>query len=319
MAKYYNKSMKRIIITGGSGLVGSAIKEISYKYGIYDFMYVSSSEYDLTSLEKTKAMFDKYLPNYVIHLAACVGGLFKNMENKVRMLEDNLMINFNVVKCCHEYKVEKLVACLSTCIFPDKTTYPINETMLHNGPPHTSNDAYAYAKRMLHVQCKAYRDNYGDDFTCVIPTNVYGPNDNFNLIDGHVIPSLIHQCYIAKQSGDAFVVKGTGAPLRQFIYSCDLAELIMWTLQNYDDETIILSVSESAEISIADIAKLIAKHMDYRGLILYDERFSDGQYKKTADNSRFIEKHGAYKFTDIDDGIEKTVKWFLLNYANSRK
>ena len=311
--------MKRIIITGGSGLVGSAIKEISYKYGIYDFMYVSSSEYDLTSLEKTKAMFDKYLPNYVIHLAACVGGLFKNMENKVRMLEDNLMINFNVVKCCHEYKVEKLVACLSTCIFPDKTTYPINETMLHNGPPHTSNDAYAYAKRMLHVQCKAYRDNYGDDFTCVIPTNVYGPNDNFSLTDGHAIPSLIHQCYIAKQSGDAFVVKGTGAPLRQFIYSCDLAELIMWTLQNYDDETIILSVSESAEISIADIAKLIAKHMDYKGLILYDERFSDGQYKKTADNSRFIEKHGAYKFTDIGDGIEKTVKWFLLNYANSRK
>ena len=311
--------MKRIIITGGSGLVGSAIKEISYKYGRYDFMYVSSSEYDLTSLEKTKAMFDKYLPNYVIHLAACVGGLFKNMENKVRMLEDNLMINFNVVKCCHEYKVEKLVACLSTCIFPDKTTYPINETMLHNGPPHTSNDAYAYAKRMLHVQCKAYRDNYGDDFTCVIPTNVYGPNDNFSLTDGHAIPSLIHQCYIAKQSGDAFVVKGTGAPLRQFIYSCDLAELIMWTLQNYDDETIILSVSESAEISIADIAKLIAKHMDYRDLILYDERFSDGQYKKTADNSRFIEKHGAYKFTDIDDGIEKTVKWFLLNYANSRK
>ena len=311
--------MKRIIITGGSGLVGSAIKEISYKYGRYEFIYVSSSEYDLTSMEETRAMFDKYLPNYVIHLAACVGGLFKNMENKVKMLEDNLMINFNVVKCCHEYKVEKLVACLSTCIFPDKTTYPINETMLHDGPPHASNDAYAYAKRMLHVQCKAYRDNYGDDFTCVIPTNVYGPNDNFNLIDGHVIPSLIHQCYIAKQSGDAFVVKGTGAPLRQFIYSCDLAELIMWTLQNYDDETIILSVSESAEISIADVAKLIAKHMDYKGLILYDERFSDGQYKKTADNSRFIEKHGAYKFTDIGDGIEKTVKWFLLNYANSRK
>ena len=311
--------MKRIIITGGSGLVGSAIKEISYKYGRYEFIYVSSSEYDLTSMEETRAMFDKYLPNYVIHLAACVGGLFKNMENKVKMLEDNLMINFNVVKCCHEYKVEKLVACLSTCIFPDKTTYPINETMLHDGPPHASNDAYAYAKRMLHVQCKAYRDNYGDDFTCVIPTNVYGPNDNFNLIDGHVIPSLIHQCYIAKQSGDAFVVKGTGAPLRQFIYSCDLAELIMWTLQNYDDETIILSVSESAEISIADVAKLIAKHMDYKGLILYDERFSDGQYKKTADNSRFIEKHGAYKFTDVGDGIEKTVKWFLLNYANSRK
>ena len=311
--------MKRIIITGGSGLVGSAIREIAYKYGKYDFIYVSSSEYDLTSMEETRAMFGKHLPNYVIHLAACVGGLFKNMDNKVRMFEDNILINFNVVKCCHEYKVEKLVACLSTCIFPDKTTYPINETMLHDGPPHTSNDAYAYAKRMLHVQCKAYRDNYGDDFTCVIPTNVYGPNDNFSLTNGHVIPSLIHQCYIAKQAGSVFVVKGTGAPLRQFIYSCDLAELILWTLLNYDEETIILSVSESAEISIADVAKLIVKHMDYKGLILYDERFIDGQYKKTADNARFVEQHGAYKFTDIGDGIEKTVKWFLLNYANSRK
>lgn len=311
--------MKRIIITGGSGLVGSAIRDISYKYNDFEFIYISSSDYNLISMEETKAMFEKYSPKYVIHLAACVGGLFKNMDNKVIMFEDNILINFNVVKCCHEYKVKKLVACLSTCIFPDKATYPINETMLHDGPPHTSNDAYAYAKRMLHVQCKAYRDNYGDNFTCVIPTNVYGPNDNFSLTDGHVIPSLIHQCYIAKQSGGVFVVKGTGTPLRQFIYSCDLAELIMWTLQNYDDETIILSVSESAEISIADVAKLIAKHMEYTDLILYDDRFSDGQYKKTADNKRFAEQHGDYKFTTIHDGIKKTVDWFLLNYANSRK
>ena len=235
------------------------------------------------------------------------------------MLEDNLMINFNVVKCSHEYKVEKLVACLSTCIFPDKTTYPINETMLHDGPPHTSNDAYAYAKRMLQVQCKAYRDNYGDSFVCVIPTNVYGPNDNFNLIDGHVIPSLIHQCYLAEKDGGVFVVKGSGKPLRQFIYSEDLAELIMWALHDCDDETIILSVSESSEISISDVAKLIAKHVGYKDLIICDEKFSDGQYKKTVDNTRFIEQHGEYKFTDIGDGIKKTVEWFLINYANSRR
>ena len=311
--------MKRIIITGGSGLVGSAIKAISHKHGDYEFIYVSSSDYDLTSMEETKRMFNKYLPNYVIHLAACVGGLFKNMENKVMMLEDNLMINFNVVKCSHEYKIEKLVACLSTCIFPDRTSYPINETMLHDGPPHTSNDAYAYAKRMLQVQCKAYRDNYGDNFVCVIPTNVYGPNDNFNLIDGHVIPSLIHQCYLAERDGGVFVVKGSGKPLRQFIYSEDLAELIMWTLRDYDGETIILSVSERAEISISDIAMLIAKHVGYKDLIIYDEKFSDGQYKKTADNTRFIEQQGDYKFTDIGDGIKKTVEWFLINYANSRK
>lgn len=311
--------MKRIIITGGSGLVGSAIRSISHKYNEYEFVYISSREYDLTSMEKTKEMFELYKPYYVIHLAACVGGLFKNMSDKVKMLEENLMINFNVVKCSHEYKVEKLVACLSTCIFPDKTSYPIDETMLHNGPPHTSNDAYAYAKRMLHIQCKAYRETYGDNFVCVIPTNVYGPNDNFNLLDGHVIPSLIHQCYLAIQDDGPFVVKGSGKPLRQFIYSEDLAELLMWTLLNYEDELLILSVPEKHEVSISDVAKIIAKHMDYKNLIIYDEGYSDGQYKKTADNRRLEEMYGRYNFKNIDEGIRKTVEWFVGNYATSRK
>jgi GDP-L-fucose synthase len=311
--------MKRIIITGGSGLVGTAIQSISHKYNQYEFVYISSSEYDLTSMEKTREMFELYKPYYVIHLAACVGGLFKNMSDKVKMLEDNLMINFNVVKCCHDYKVEKLVACLSTCIFPDKTSYPINENMLHDGPPHTSNDAYAYAKRMLHIQCKAYRETYGDNFVCVIPTNIYGPNDNFNLLDGHVIPSLIHQCYLAVQDASAFVVKGSGKPLRQFIYSEDLAELLMWTLVNYDEELLILSVPEEEEVSISDISKIIAKNMGYKDLIIYDERYSDGQYKKTADNRRFMKLYGSYNFTNIEEGMRKTVEWFIVNYATSRK
>lgn len=311
--------MKRIIITGGSGLVGTGIRSISHKYSEYEFVYISSRDYDLTSMEKTKEMFELYKPYYVIHLAACVGGLFKNMSDKVKMLEDNLMINFNVVKCCHEYKVEKLLACLSTCIFPDKTLYPINETMLHNGPPHTSNDAYAYAKRMLHIQCKAYRETCGENFVCVIPTNVYGPNDNFNLLDGHVIPSLIHQCYLAVQDGGSFVVKGSGKPLRQFIYSEDLAELLMWTLLNYDEELLILSVPENDEVSISDVAKIIAKKMGYNDLIIYDEGYSDGQYKKTANNSRLQEVYGNYNFTDIEEGIQKTVEWFTANYVKSRK
>jgi GDP-L-fucose synthase len=311
--------MKRIIITGGSGLVGTAIRSTSHKYNQYEFVYISSSEYDLTSMEKTKEMFELYKPYYVIHLAACVGGLFKNMSDKVKMLEDNLMINFNVVKCSHDYKVEKLVACLSTCIFPDKTSYPINENMLHDGPPHGSNDAYAYAKRMLHIQCKAYRETYGDNFVCVIPTNIYGPNDNFNLLDGHVIPSLIHQCYLAVQDASAFVVKGSGKPLRQFIYSEDLAELLMWTLVNYDEELLILSVPEEEEVSISDISKIIAKNMGYKDLIIYDERYSDGQYKKTADNRRFMKLYGSYNFTNIEEGMRKTVEWFIVNYATSRK
>jgi GDP-L-fucose synthase len=239
------------------------------------------------------------------------------------MLEKNLLMNFNVVKCCHDYKVEKLVACLSTCIFPEKTTYPINEDMLHNGPPHTSNDAYAYAKRMLEIHCQAYRENYGDNFVCVIPTNIYGPHDNFNLEDGHVIPSLIHKCYLAKKNAEDFIVRGTGTPLRQFIYSEDLAELIMWTLDNYNDKSLILSVSEKEEVTIEHVARQIAKAFDYEDRIKFDSSFSDGQYKKTADNSRLVqalqEQSLFFSFVNIDLGIEKSVKWFIDNYETARK
>jgi GDP-L-fucose synthase len=285
------------------------------------YIFVSSKDYDLTSMDQVIQMFSKIKPHYVIHLAACVGGLFKNMNNKVEMLEKNLMINHNVVKCCHDFKIEKLVACLSTCIFPDKTEYPINEEMLHSGPPHFSNDAYAYAKRMLEIQCRMYREQYNDNFVCVIPTNIYGPNDNFNLEDAHVLPALIHKCYLSKLNNEDFVVRGSGRPLRQFIYSDDLAKLILWVLTYYNDnDPIILSVSEDAEISIENIARLVAKSFDYEHRIAFDQSFADGQYKKTADNSKLTTLIGDnFGFVDIETGIEETVKWFLKNYELSRK
>lgn len=310
--------MKKVLVTGGSGLIGSAINKIKNNYREhYEFVSVSSKDYDLIDYSSVNQMFENIKPDIVIHLAACVGGLFKNMNNKVKMLEDNLMINYNVVKCSHLYNVEKLVACLSTCIFPDKTTYPINETMLHNGSPHTSNDAYAYAKRMLEIQCSAYREMYGSNFVCVIPTNIYGEHDNFSLEDGHVIPALIHQCYLAKQNNREFVVKGSGSPLRQFIYSEDLAILIMWVLENYNDKSIILSVSEKDEVSIKDVALMIAKHFNYEENIVFDTNFSDGQYKKTADNSKLLSVIGCdYAFTNIDEGIKRTVEWFTHTVKN---
>jgi len=308
--------MKIVLVTGGSGLVGSAIKQVfTSKNDEYKIIYLSSSDCDLTSYENTAKVFNKYHPHYVIHLAACVGGLFKNMNQKVEMFERNLMINYNVVKCSHENKVEKLIACLSTCIFPDKTTYPINEGMLHNGPPHNSNDAYAYAKRMLEVHCQTYREQYGDNFTCIIPTNIYGPNDNYSLIDGHVIPSLIHRCYLAKRENVDFVVKGTGKPLRQFIFSEDLARLIKWVLEEYQGNNIILSTGEKDEVSIEYVARLIAKNFEYEERIVFDSSFSDGQYKKTADNTQLIslltESGINFQFTPIESGIKKSVEWFL--------
>jgi GDP-L-fucose synthase len=240
------------------------------------------------------------------------------MKHKVDMFEKNILINTNVLKVCHEIKVKKVVSCLSTCIFPDKTTYPIDEIMLHNGVPHFSNDAYAYAKRMLDVQSRAYQEQYNDNFICVIPTNIYGPHDNFNLQDSHVIPGLIHKCYLAKQKGEPFVIAGTGTPLRQFIYSEDLAILILWALENYNEiEPIILSVSESDEKSINFVATCIAKKFNYDNII-FDKEKPDGQFKKTTNNSKLLARIQNFGFTTIEEGISKIVEWFEANYKNSR-
>lgn len=306
--------MKTVLVTGGSGLVGQAIKQITYDLNSYKFIFLSSKDVDLTDSNATRAIFIQYKPNYVIHLAAYVGGLFKNMRYKVDMLETNLLINYNVIHYAHEFGVEKLVACLSTCIFPDKVIYPIREELLHNGPPHFSNDAYAYAKRMLEVQCRAYREQYGDRFFCVIPTNIYGLYDNFHLEDSHVIPGLIHKCFLAKRDNLPFVVSGTGKPLRQFIYSIDLAKLILWAMENFTGDNIILGVPESHEISIGEVAQLIAKEFNYEDHIEFDKSKSDGQYKKTVGVNRLMRLIGSFDFTPISDGIHKTVKWFIENY-----
>jgi GDP-L-fucose synthase len=308
----------KILVTGGTGLVGTAIQSIKNDYN-YDYSFLSSKECDLTNYDETKKLFEMIKPDYVIHLAAHVGGLFKNMSQKVDMFEDNIQINFNVLKCSHNIGVKKVISILSTCIFPDKTTYPINETMLHDGPPHNSNDAYAYAKRMLEVQSKAYQEQYDDMFICVIPTNIYGPHDNYHLMNSHVIPGLIHKCYLAQQNNENFVVKGTGNALRQFIYSEDLAKLIMWTLEYYNEkDTLILSVDESAEVSIGYIAKQIACQFNYEHRMIFDDKYSDGQYKKTADNSK-LKSMNNYKFVSLDDGIQKSIEWFKNNYNFARK
>ena len=314
-----NNIKKKLLITGGNGLVGSALKKV-INNDLYETKFLSSKECNLLNYDSTYQLFENFKPNYVIHLAASVGGLFKNMNFKVNMLEDNLLINFNVLKCSHLFKVEKLINCLSTCIFPDKTTYPINESMLHDGPPHTSNDAYAYAKRLLEIHSKAYQEQYNDNFICVIPTNIYGDHDNYSLEDGHVIPSLIHKCYLSKKNGEDFVIRGTGKPLRQFIHSLDLGRLLLWTLEEYKEKiSIILSVGPEEEISIRTIGKLIAKNFNYEKHLVFDDSYSDGQHKKTANNSLLKSYLPDYKFINMEDGLKNTIKWFIENYENVRK
>eukprot|EP00041_Stephanoeca_diplocostata_P004245 m.42091 g.42091 ORF g.42091 m.42091 type:complete len:327 (-) comp15000_c0_seq2:1306-2286(-) len=313
-----------VMITGGSGMLGRSIRWVVDEHdperlAKYDWVFLSSKDGDLSDYTQTKQLFEMHKPTHVIHLAAMVGGLFKNLAANCDFYRVNTAINDNVLRCCHEFDVERCVSCLSTCIFPDKTTYPIDETMIHNGPPHDSNYGYAYAKRMIDVQNRAYNDQYGRKYTSVIPTNIYGPYDNFHLQDSHVVPGLIHKVHIANEKSEDLVCWGTGSPLRQFIFSRDLARLFIWVLEEYDEVTpIILSVPEEDEVSIKDVVHMVAEAADFKGKIVFDTTKSDGQFKKTANNAKLMKLVPGFNFTPIRDGIQQTVDWFTSNYDIAR-
>ncbi|CAJ1968290.1 unnamed protein product [Cylindrotheca closterium] len=317
------KKQNVVMVTGGSGLVGTAIRKYIEETGatsVETWVYLSSKDGDLRSREDTEAIFEKYKPTHVIHLAAKVGGLFANMAQKVEFFRENILINDNIMECSRIYKVEKLVSFLSTCIFPDKTTYPITETMLHDGPPHPSNEGYAYAKRLIDTMNRAYAEEYGCNFTSIIPTNIYGPDDNFSIQNGHVIPGLIHKCYLAKKNNEPFTIWGSGTPLRQFVYSRDLAELTVWVMREYHDPApITLSVDEAEEVSIKDVALAVVDAMEFKGEVKFDTSKADGQFKKTAANHKLRSLKPDYKFTSMKDGIQQSVDWFLANYETARK
>ncbi|ESO89254.1 hypothetical protein LOTGIDRAFT_205768 [Lottia gigantea] len=307
---------KVILVTGGSGLVGKAIERVvqDEKRDDEKWIFVSSKDADLTDRDATKAMFAKHKPTHVIHLAAFVGGLFRNLKYNLDFFRVNSIINDNVLHTSYETGVKKVVSCLSTCIFPDKTTYPIDETMVHNGPPHSSNFGYSFAKRMIDVQNRGYHTQHGCNFTSVIPTNVFGPYDNFNLEDGHVLPGLINKVHTAKKNSTPFVVWGTGSPRRQFIYSLDLARLFLWVLREYNEiDPIILSVGEEDEVSIREAAELVVEAMDFKGEVKYDTEKSDGQFKKTASNAKLRKYLPDFKFTPIKQAIKETCNWFEQN------
>ncbi|MFH4974619.1 hypothetical protein AB6A40_001328 [Gnathostoma spinigerum] len=312
----------RILVTGGTGLVGSAIREVIKKNSALpneEWIFVGSSDCDLSDLGETRKLFAKHRPTHVIHLAAMVGGLFHNLNHNLGFFRKNMSINDNVLLVCNETNVVKCVSCLSTCVFPDKTPYPIDETMVHNGPPHYSNFGYAYAKRMIDVLNKGYAQEYGRKYTAVIPCNVFGPHDNYDLVNGHVIPALIHKTFIAKRDGTSLEIFGSGKPLRQFIYSVDLARLFIWVLRNYEEvDPIILSVGEEDEKSITDAVNAIVKAFDFRGKIVQDTSKADGQYKKTASNAKLRRYLPDFKFTPFDVAIKESVDWFVENYDTAR-
>ena len=302
--------MSKTLVTGGTGLVGSHFNK--------DFIKVSSRDYDLISNTETLNLFETVKPTNVIHAAARVGGLGSNMAYKADYYYENISINTNVINQCLKNNVERLACFLTTCIFPSVVKYPIRPQYLHDGPPHESNFGYAYSKRMAEVQIRTINEQYGKDYFCVIPTNIYGPNDNFSLQHGHVIPMLVHKMYNSKKYNKDFEVWGTGKPLREFIFAKDVATLTEKLINEYKEtEPVILSTSE--EVSIKEVVDILVDVFKFKGKVVWNIDKPDGQYKKQTDNSKVKELFPDFKFTDLKEGLEETVEWFNENYEQARK
>ena len=310
-----NNIAMKILITGGTGMVGSAFKNIDT---VHDLVLIGSSKRDLTDYQSAFNAISEDSPDAIIHLAARVGGVKGNSDYVADFYSDNIRINTNVLLASHALGVKKVLSLLSTCIYPDKATYPLTEEQIHNGPPHQSNFGYAYAKRMLDVQSRAYNQQYGSNFITAVPNNLFGEHDNFDLENGHVIPSIIRKVYEAKQSGSDITLWGDGTPLREFTYSKDLAKILLFLLEKYDRIEPI-NVGSTSEYSIKDIAITIADILDYQGNIVWDTSKPKGQMRKPSDNSKLLNMGWSKEdYSDFRASLEKTCQWFLCNYPNIR-
>jgi GDP-L-fucose synthase len=304
----------KILITGGTGMVGSAFKKI-----LPDAVYISSKDYDLIRGSSCADMFVEHEPDCVIHLAAKVGGIKANTDYIGQFYNQNMLINSNVLNCARGFGVQKVVSILSTCVYPDKTTYPLVEKNIHCGEPHRSNFGYAYAKRMLDVQSRAYRQQYNSNFITAVPNNLYGEGDNFDLENSHVIPALVRKIWEAKLSNSPSVeCWGTGKPLREFTYSEDIAKILVFLLNNYDDEGPI-NIGNTNEYSIKQIVELLCSLLDYEGEIIWNISKPSGQFRKPSSNEKLLGLGWKKEYyTPLEEGLKKTCEWFKLNYPNIR-
>jgi GDP-L-fucose synthase len=319
---------QKVLITGGFGLLGCSLDKIVKTFSVflddYDFFFMSRTDCDLRDYSQTYEIFQLHKPSIVIHLASCVGGVYANIDKNYSYLTDNLKINSNIVEACRHFHVVKLINILSTCIFPDNgVTYPLSSDQLHNGLPHTSNIGYAYSKRLLHVSSELLSQTYGTVVVNLIPTNLYGENDNYNLDASHVIPALIHKTYLSNVSGVPLEVKGTGNAIRQFLYVDDLSRVIVHFMkENFDKHTnlsCIVSPPSNVEISIKQLVHNITAIFDFKGEVSYDTHASDGQLRKTTDDSELKRYIPGFTFTPMFQGLETTISYFKNNYDSIRK
>lgn len=296
-----------ILITGKSGTVGSNLEGIGF----------SSKQYDLRYLEKALNAIIDHKPASIVHCAAIVGGLDEHLKFKKKLFYDNMLINLNILEASRILGVKRVLSFLSSCIYSDDAEQPYNELNIHNGQPFPDYYPYGYAKRMLEVQSRIYYEEYDLKYNCIIPTNIYGINDNFNINTGHVIGVLIHKCYNAKRDGTPFYIWGDGTQEREFIFTKDVKNIVDWAIPNYLDKDPLV-LSNNSPICIGIIAEIIAKCFNFKGQIIFQADKPNGQKKRNLSGKK-LHNLTKMQFTPIEEGLEETVEWFIKNYNIARK
>lgn len=303
----------KIYLAGHTGLVGSAIYRKLTEYGYNNIVVRTIGELDLTDGNKVKQFFKEEKPEYVILAAAKVGGILANQLKKAEFIYDNLQIQNNVVHNAHLNGVKKLLFLGSSCIYPKLAPQPIKEEYLLSGYLEETNDAYAIAKIAGIKMCQSYREQYGSNFISAMPTNLFGFNDNFDLNNSHVLPALIRKFHEAKISGaEKVVIWGTGSPKREFLFVDDLADALVFLMNNYNEPKII-NVGTGKDITINDLALTIKEIVGFKGDLEYDKNKPDGTPQKLLDVSK-INSLGWKEKTGLKEGIKLTYQWFLDHY-----
>ena len=290
--------MSKILVTGGSGLVGKHLQKI-----LPNAFYLSSKDCDLTNITQVKWLISSYQPDIVVHLAARVGGIQDNIKYPADYFDDNILINTNIVKVCKDHDVKRFIGILSTCIYPSVVeNYPMTEEDLFIGPPPPSNFSYGYAKRCLAVQIDAYNKQFGTKYNYLIPCNLYGDYDNLhNDSKMHFITALLNKIKNAKDN--KLNLLGTGKPLRQFMYASDLADIIKLVISN--DITENFNVAPDFNYSINEMAKIALEVTEKNYEIIYDRPDLDGQFRKDVSNKRLLEIFPHFKFTGLKEGLKQ--------------
>jgi GDP-L-fucose synthase len=301
----------RFTVTGGAGFLGTFVVGALRKRGATHIEVPRRAQYDLRQREAVLALLADSQPTVIIHLAAVVGGIGANRAHPAEFLYDNLIMGAQLMHEAWQAGVHKFVTIGTVCAYPKFTPVPFHEESLWEGYPEETNAPYGLAKKMLLVQGQAYRQQYGFDSIYLLPTNLYGPGDNFDPASSHVIPALIRKFVEAKERGDDHIVAwGTGSPTREFLYAEDAAEGILLATEKYEKQEPV-NLGSAAEISIKDLTELIARLVGFEGQIVWDSSQPNGQPRRMLDTSRALQEFGFKATTSFQAGMRRTVDWYL--------